>query len=416
MAAFGLLCLTAVGTFGIQLASGSARQWGHAVHGLLYQLALDHLLAAEDEQMRVLKRNFCLDRRPGNEADDVRFTASQLIRDHLNGNSPGNETTSVLSFAPSFSTASINSLLHFAHTYRDSPVPAGAEGGDDRDAAAVAAAEACPAGICGPNAVAAGARPRNALWKPQIMAFFGMPHGRIQHPRLLALVAQLATRGGLCVLSHIVVPPLARRGNGSRRAAAERDPVESENEDEDVEYDEHGGDGDDEEAAGGAGAHMRDEDDVGVVAPGGRKVPLVRVPTGGSARRGSGNEVPIEDRMDVVVAMCERQVSRRKLILYQLMLAEDLRGFVKVFVAPSVKIGQTVLLQSVGLGELTANTVLAAWPERGSKWGDNLSSVRELAHLWRLARICGHNMLIAKGASMFPRNDDAPMRGTLDAL
>ncbi|KNE68623.1 hypothetical protein AMAG_12791 [Allomyces macrogynus ATCC 38327] len=40
MAAFGLLCLTAVG------------HWGHAVHGLLYQLALDHLLAAEDEQMR----------------------------------------------------------------------------------------------------------------------------------------------------------------------------------------------------------------------------------------------------------------------------------------------------------------------------------------------------------------------------
>ncbi|KNE60872.1 hypothetical protein AMAG_06634 [Allomyces macrogynus ATCC 38327] len=404
MAAFGLLCLTAVGTFGIQLASGSARQWGHAVHGLLYQLALDHLLAAEDEQMRVLKRNFCLDRPPGNEADDVRFTASQLIRDHvLNGNSP-NETTSVLSFAPSFSTASINSLLHFAHTFRDSPT--NAEGGDDRDAAAaVAAADACPTGICGPNSAGLPPRPRNALWKPQIMAFFGMPHGRIQHPRLLALVAQLATRGGLCVLSHIVVPPLTRR-----RAPAERDPVESENEDEDAEYDEHGGDGDDEEAAG---THVRDEDDVGVVAPG-RKVPLVRVPTGGSARRGSGSEVPIEDRMDVVVAMCERQVSRRKLILYQLMLAEDLRGFVKVFVAPSIKFGQTVLLQSVGLGELTANTVLAAWPERGAKWGDNLSSVRELAHLWRLARICGHNMLIAKGASMFPRNDDAPMRGTLD--
>ncbi|KAJ3349731.1 hypothetical protein GGF32_005304 [Allomyces javanicus] len=411
MAAFGLLCLTAVGTFGIQLASGSARQWGHAVHGLLYQLALDHLLAAEDEQMRVLKRNFCLDRAPGNEADDVRFTASQLIRDHVfNGNSPGGETTSVLSFAPSFSTASINSLLHFAHTYRDSPT--GVEGGDDRDAAAAAAADACPTGICGPNGPGGlPPRPRNALWKPQIMAFFGMPHGRIQHPRLLALVAQLATRGGLCVLSHIVVPPLARRG--PRRAPAERDPVESENEDEDVEYDEHGGDGDDEEGAA-AGAHVRDEDDVGIVTGGGgRKVPLVRVPTGGSARRGSA-EVPIEDRMDVVVAMCERQVSRRKLILYQLMLAEDLRGFVKVFVAPSIKIGQTVLLQSVGLGELTANTVLAAWPERGSKWGDNLSSVRELAHLWRLARICGHNMLIAKGASMFPRNDDAPMRGTLD--
>ncbi|KAJ3361673.1 hypothetical protein GGF31_002051 [Allomyces arbusculus] len=412
IAAFGLLCLTAVGTFGIQLASGSARQWGHAVHGLLYQLALDHLLAAEDEQMRALKRNFCLDRRPGNEADDVRFTASQLIRDHvLNGNSPGAETTSVLSFAPSFSTASINSLLHFAHTYRDSPT--GLQVGDDRDAAAAAAADACPAGICGPNAIAAGSRPRNALWKPQIMAFFGMPHGRIQHPRLLALVAQLATRGGLCVLSHIVVPPLTRRnGGGARRAPAEPDQVETENEDEDGEYDEHGGDGDDEEAGAGA-AHVRDEDDVGIVTGGGgRKVPLVRVPTGGSARR--GNEVPIEDRMDVAVAMCERQVSRRKLILYQLMLAEDLRGFVKVFVAPSIKIGQTVLLQSVGLGELTANTVLAAWPERGAKWGDNLSSVRELAHLWRLARICGHNMLIAKGASMFPRNDDAPMRGTLD--
>ncbi|KAL7749097.1 hypothetical protein RI367_005502 [Sorochytrium milnesiophthora] len=302
-AAMGLLALAATGTLLIQLF-GSSGIWGHAVHGLLYSLALGHLLAVENEETEALIRKLDVDL-VRNESQHL-SNAARFLRN--------NDATSI--------TSSISDSF-----------------------------------------TATDPTKRNAIWRPQVLAFFGMPEGEIKHPRLLSLISQMSSHGGLCIVSHILA---TTSGQQQKR---------------------------------GENNHNNNNSDNILVAPA----------SDGVQALGDANMAHVPTEMRILE---DERLLHRRLKLKLAMREENVDGFVKVFAANSVRSGQSMLLQTVGLCELTPNTVLVGWPEKG-KWEDNLRSVRELRSIWQMARRVGMSVLIAKGASLFP-DKNMEMRGTID--
>ncbi|KAI9219482.1 amino acid permease-domain-containing protein [Blastocladiella britannica] len=333
IAAACLLLATMTITAAIQVLSREERLvWGQAIHGLLYSMTLRHLLAVEQERMLEVEHAFRLDlhRTETEDLSNMNMYDPQQPAASYSSGAWGESSAASrrLHVSTLLSSSVVGSLMHRAGHGRGQTL------------ATV-----------------------NALWRPQIVAFLGMPSGRIQHPRLLSLVAQLSPKGsGLCVLSHIVVPEVPTLRSDNRGADVENT------------------------GAGDVPHHHKSRADA--------------------ADKEAGTDLDLEamrPQEDVRLSIGGAAARRRRILLHHAMEHEGIAGFVKVVVAPSVRAGQSVLLQSLGLGELTSNTVLAAWPEgRSGSWADNVSAVRELGHLWRLARECDHNMIVAKGISTFP--------------
>ncbi|KAJ3101730.1 hypothetical protein HDU97_001080 [Phlyctochytrium planicorne] len=53
---------------------------------------------------------------------------------------------------------------------------------------------------------------------------------------------------------------------------------------------------------------------------------------------------------------------RRKLLLQDILDEENVFGFAKVIRSPTAKMGESLILQAVGLGDFTPNTICALWP------------------------------------------------------
>ncbi|ORZ33576.1 hypothetical protein BCR44DRAFT_1534300 [Catenaria anguillulae PL171] len=323
---------------------GALRVWGHAIHGLLYQMALNHLLSVEAEGMKEIAHLFRY---------DLQSTETEDIRQHrevglaLHGSDAGRGAGG----SGSHSSTSLRRRTAHSSTNRSlSPQRPSTSASFDVTAGMLQRPLAQPA-----------PKPVNSLFKPQIVAFIAMPHGKIKHPSCCRLCRSC-------------------------------------------------------QSAGGSGNAWADEAAAVEV-----RFSRVTQPVRADDDEESENESAAEKRLweetaeDVRVALGQSKARRRRLILHRAVVKEQLAGFVKVLVAPSVRIGQSILLQTVGLGELTANTVVSAWPERaGGAWPKNLKSLRELAHLWRLAQQTGQNILITRGTSTFPENDAPPMSGTID--
>lgn len=179
----------------------------------------------------------------------------------------------------------------------------------------------------------AGEASSTRLWRPQILAFIRLrENGEISYPRLLSFISQLQASGGVCILASIITNADIGESSLSRTYA-------------------HG--------YGGFGHNHN---------------------------RASSNYA--EDITPLLSANLDQLLSRRKTMLQKTMLDESIDGFAKVFVAPSVRVGQSILLQTVGIGELTPNTVVISWPETKS-FHSNLRSVRELQDLWAMTRRLG---------------------------
>ena len=94
-------------------------------------------------------------------------------------------------------------------------------------------------------------------------------------------------------------------------------------------------------------------------------------------------ESPLDD---ITITYTERRemideiALERKFILQQAMEKEDILGFVKVMSAPNVRIGQRIFVQTMGLGQLTPNTVVVGWPDDTSPIGkeESLLHVEEI--------------------------------------
>ena len=98
--------------------------------------------------------------------------------------------------------------------------------------------------------------------------------------------------------------------------------------------------------------------------------------------------------------------------LFQKMAMERVQGFVKVCVAPTVQLGQSILLQTLGLGGLTANTIVTDWP-RMEPIDEAFVRVRELFQLWTQAQILDLTSIVCKGISRFP-SKDVKLAGYID--
>jgi amino acid transporter len=98
-----------------------------------------------------------------------------------------------------------------------------------------------------------------------------------------------------------------------------------------------------------------------------------------------------------------------KLYLYKKIEQDHLESFIKVCIAPDVQIGQSVLLQTLGLGDLNANTVVSEWPILGHGVED-IIKVKELFQLWDMARMLDYTTILCKGIATFPVRD-ARLRG-----
>jgi hypothetical protein len=84
-------------------------------------------------------------------------------------------------------------------------------------------------------------------------------------------------------------------------------------------------------------------------------------------------------------------------------------GFIKVCTAPSVEIGQSLLLETIGLGDLSPDTVITAWPLE-SHHNVMLPKIKELFYLWKNNDF---SSIVCKGIRHFPRKGHQ-MHGFLD--
>jgi hypothetical protein len=94
-------------------------------------------------------------------------------------------------------------------------------------------------------------------------------------------------------------------------------------------------------------------------------------------------------------------LTERKLLLQQEMRRHSIEGFVKVFTAPNSQIGQHILLHTMGLGELTPNTVIMEWPD---SIPPSREIIDELQTVWQLTKRLGLSCLLCRGLSDFPDN------------
>ncbi|KAJ3027139.1 hypothetical protein HK097_006236, partial [Rhizophlyctis rosea] len=126
----------------------------------------------------------------------------------------------------------------------------------------------------------------------------------------------------------------------------------------------------------------------------------------GEAREagGGGREEEKRDRTEEVVF-------RRRLVLLRAMREEGIVGFTKVFTSPSIRVGQSIILQTVGLGELAPNTVIMSWPSREcltSEFKDHaVEEIWRLQESWFMTRRAGYSSIICKGLEQFPSNEEA---------
>ena len=156
------------------------------------------------------------------------------------------------------------------------------------------------------------------IWRPQIVCFVKiLDDGSIQHLRLLSFISQLSLRSTLCMLVHVI----AKEEEFTRIDIA---------------------------------AHIRRL----------QESPLDDITITYTERREMIDEIALE----------------RKFILQQAMEKEDILGFVKVMSAPNVRIGQRIFVQTMGLGQLTPNTVVVGWPDDTSPIGkeESLLHVEEI--------------------------------------
>ncbi|KAJ3300552.1 hypothetical protein HK104_010494 [Borealophlyctis nickersoniae] len=194
--------------------------------------------------------------------------------------------------------------------------------------------------------------PHGRVWRPQILAIVRVSEDGIglENPRLMSFISQLRTRTGLCILASIVTTKEVEEAARQKQVRME---------------------------VGGVGSYV-------------------------------GLERSFE-RSDVR----EEIVFRRRLLLWTAMRDEGITGFTKVFTSPSVRIGQSILLQTVGLGELTPNTVVLSWPSCDSRGEETIDAVRRLQELWFMTRRAGYSSIICKGLERFPSNKDT-VNGSID--
>jgi hypothetical protein len=90
-----------------------------------------------------------------------------------------------------------------------------------------------------------------------------------------------------------------------------------------------------------------------------------------------------------------------KAYLSHLLRSQKFEGFVKVILSPTVHLGQSILLQSLGLGVLTANTILVDWPI-----SDSFEHAKDIFQLWRLAQHLKYTYVLSKHVADFPSCQD----------
>eukprot|EP00397_Hematodinium_sp_SG-2012_P001356 GEMP01001357.1.p1 GENE.GEMP01001357.1~~GEMP01001357.1.p1 ORF type:complete len:1249 (+),score=221.98 GEMP01001357.1:134-3880(+) len=104
-----------------------------------------------------------------------------------------------------------------------------------------------------------------------------------------------------------------------------------------------------------------------------------------------------------------------KLIIQNIMKEEKIPGFAEVVVAPSWTEGANYCIQLSGLGGLTPNTVLMAWPalkwRKKAFWKELGPQAEDFVGLMSTAQAEEKAVLVVKGLSTFP---EEPTDGTID--
>eukprot|EP01135_Chromosphaera_perkinsii_P010877 Nk52_evm4s2273 gene=Nk52_evmTU4s2273 len=104
------------------------------------------------------------------------------------------------------------------------------------------------------------------------------------------------------------------------------------------------------------------------------------------------------------------QIRSNSVRLQQAMHEEKVDGFDEVVYAPSAAIGQSILLQTAGLGALKPNTVLMGWP---SNWANSLDCAKQFLTTFHRVRVSKKALIVAKGIDNFPESSER-MKGHID--
>ncbi|KAM9166567.1 solute carrier family 12 member 7 isoform 5-T6 [Pangshura tecta] len=96
-----------------------------------------------------------------------------------------------------------------------------------------------------------------------------------------------------------------------------------------------------------------------------------------------------------------------------LMGVEKTKGFCQIVVSPSFRDGMSHLIQSAGLGGMTHNTVLMAWPQSW-KQTDNPFSWKNFVDTVRETTAAQQALLVAKNIDLFPTNQERFSEGNVD--
>lgn len=109
----------------------------------------------------------------------------------------------------------------------------------------------------------------------------------------------------------------------------------------------------------------------------------------------------------------EELLDYHKMEIKRAMKQQSMEGFVKVFTAPTVRVGQRLLLSTMGIGDLTPNILIVTWPQNVQDSSRRHKIICELQDLWQMTTRLGLSYMIVKGANLFPTNDSR-MRRSID--
>lgn len=112
------------------------------------------------------------------------------------------------------------------------------------------------------------------------------------------------------------------------------------------------------------------------------------------------------------IAIKEIMMERRS-IIQKCIQREKLLGFVKIISAPELRVGERILLQSIGMGIFTPNTIVIPWPTLSAERWTRKQWLLELQELWLLASRQNLSLILCKGLCNFPSNEDK-MHGDID--
>ena len=94
------------------------------------------------------------------------------------------------------------------------------------------------------------------------------------------------------------------------------------------------------------------------------------------------------------------------------MKKQKFQGFIKICVCENDQEGKWILLQTIGIGELTTNTILIEWPLKSELYA--YQKMNDVLSLIKMGKEIGYTSILCKGLGLFPKKCKTLSHGSID--